>query len=139
MAAFRLRGRAAGSERTAEERDREHAWEFERCYSFLATQAENSLMTDLISNFNERTHYLRIIDLRMNYSSDQVRQLIDTFWHAVETSSSSSVMGVLETIFERKSRLMNDLVRNAVGHAYMYGDALGNVTFQPATHSPLIE
>jgi DNA-binding GntR family transcriptional regulator len=90
----------------------------EQAYEWLISFAQNDVMGDIIRNLNDRTHYVRMIDLEAPERMNNALSTVDEIFVAVQRHELATASAALKRELEAQIDLMPTLVKEGIGRAY---------------------
>ena len=84
----------------------------------IAARLKNEAISWALSNANDRTHYVRMIDLEMNETGNDIRWMMEELLDAVEQNDTACAIAILARDLDEKVARMPALVKEGISRAY---------------------
>ena len=107
----------AVSERSLDQLEDDVRW-VEQVSARIAALSENDVMMSALDNVNDRTHYVRTIDLADPERSGEVRRSIEAFSFALQKKETPAALAILKRDLDAQIDRMPTLVREGINRAY---------------------
>lgn len=88
----------------------------ERVSESIVAGSQNDVAMRALSNVNDRTHYVRMIDLEV--AEPEVRWMMEELLHAVEQNDTAAAIAILKRDLDHQIKRMPALVKEGIGRAY---------------------
>jgi len=89
----------------------------EKIYDRIASISKNRTMTVLARNANERTHYVRTIDMETTARLKEIVRNVEEVLSALQSRDASGAIAILERELQSQLDVMPDVVREGLGRA----------------------
>jgi len=96
-----------------------YAFFIEHLFERIATLSENDVMVAIIKNFNDRTHYIRMVDLEAPQNIEFILGGVARLINQLEQRDQGNVIETLEELFNAKFSRLTELVEKGLGRAHM--------------------
>jgi len=107
----------AVSERSLDQLEDDVRW-VEQVSARIAALSENDVMMSALDNVNDRTHYVRMIDLSDPERSGEVRRSFEAFSFALQRKETPAALAILKRELDVQIDRMPTLVREGINRAY---------------------
>ena len=99
------------------EKVKDHAEYVEKIYDRIASISKNRTMTNLARNVNERTHYVRTIDMEASPRLKEIVRNVEEVVSALQCRDAMRAISILERELQSQLEVMPDVVREGLGRA----------------------
>lgn len=95
------------------------AIEIERLFEAIVALSSNAIMKKIIQNFNDKSHFIRVIDLQIDQHFEDVLRDTRNLVSQIAAHEVPAALANLHHQFERKQACMADLAKNGLAQAYL--------------------
>ena len=96
-----------------------YALQIERIFARIATLSGNSLMIANIESFNNKSHYIRVMDLATEGQLEVICRAFDQLLAQIRSARVDEALTVLDGLLERKLARMPVLAKECLARAYL--------------------
>jgi DNA-binding GntR family transcriptional regulator len=96
-----------------------YAFFIEHLFERIAALSENDAMVAIIKNFNDRTHYIRMVDLEAPQNIESILAGVARLITQLDERDEGGAIEILEDLFNAKLSRLTELVEKGLGRAHM--------------------
>lgn len=104
---------------SSKEQGRAYATYIEHLFEAIAGVSENDEMISFISNFNSKSHFIRVIDLETQGDLKMIREELSGLVSLLQAGDVIAAVDSLQRQFEKKQARMAELVKEALARIYL--------------------